>query len=47
MYHRCEFTLTLPPENCASDTGKLIDVSPTPITVSIFILLKTLACLVE
>lgn len=36
MYHRCEFTLNLPPETSAnSDSSKLIDVSPSPVTVSI------------
>lgn len=33
MYHRCEFSLTLPPENNSTESGKLIDVSPSPVTV--------------
>lgn len=37
MYHRCEFTLTLPPENNSNDSGKLIDVSPSPIMVKLFL----------
>lgn len=35
MYHRCEFSLTLPPENNSAESGKLIDVSPSPVTVII------------
>ncbi|KAG5346768.1 U183 protein, partial [Acromyrmex charruanus] len=34
MYHRCEFSLTLPPENNSTESGKLIDVSPSPVTVA-------------
>lgn len=37
MYHRCEFSLTLPPENNSTESGKLIDVSPSPVTVRHFI----------
>ncbi|XP_068990235.1 PHAF1 protein CG7083 isoform X3 [Neodiprion pinetum] len=37
MYHRCEFTLNLPPETIgASDSGKLIDVSPSPVTITAY-----------
>ncbi|XP_034947426.1 UPF0183 protein CG7083 [Chelonus insularis] len=36
MYHRCEFTLALPPENNSNDSGKLIDVSPTPVTITAY-----------
>lgn len=34
MYHRCEFALTLPLETTTSDSGNLIDVAPSPVTVS-------------
>ncbi|XP_017880700.1 UPF0183 protein CG7083 isoform X2 [Ceratina calcarata] len=36
MYHRCEFFLTLPPENNSTDSGKLIDVSPSPVTITAY-----------
>ncbi|KAF3421061.1 hypothetical protein E2986_08076 [Frieseomelitta varia] len=36
MYHRCEFSLTLPPENNSTESGKLIDVSPSPVTITAY-----------
>lgn len=36
MYHRCEFVLILPPENNSTDSGKLIDVSPSPVTITAY-----------
>jgi len=36
MYHRCEFSLTLPPENNFTESGKLIDVPPSSVTVKFF-----------
>jgi len=39
MYHRCEFSLTLPPENNSTESGKLIDVSPSPVTVGFLVVI--------
>jgi len=40
MYHRCEFSLTLPPENNSTESGKLIDVSPSPVTVGSLVIIR-------
>nr|CAG4643234.1 EOG090X06XP [Ilyocryptus agilis] len=36
MYHRCEFKLQLPIKACSTDPTKLVDLSPTLITVSAY-----------
>ncbi|GLH11145.1 hypothetical protein R5R35_007163 [Gryllus longicercus] len=38
MYHRCEFQVTLPPDlrQTSAESNKLIDVSPSPVTISAY-----------
>ncbi|CAB0039930.1 unnamed protein product [Trichogramma brassicae] len=37
MYHRCEFSLTIPAETSnSSDPGQLIDVAATPVTITAY-----------